>query len=68
MKTIEEVVGQNMKSVFAFSLVCMLALPAYVIAGNCLLENSVYEDADSHEFQLEFGPASGEGAQVSIPS
>lgn len=46
----------------------MLALPAYVFAGNCLLENSVYEDADSHEFQLEFGPASGEGAQVSIPS
>ncbi|KJS02015.1 MAG: hypothetical protein VR65_06870 [Desulfobulbaceae bacterium BRH_c16a] len=67
MKTIEEVVGQNMKR-FRISLVCMLALPAYVFAGNCLLENSVYEDADSHEFQLEFGPASGEGAQVSIPS
>lgn len=53
-----------MKSFFAFSLICMLTLPAYVFGGNCLLENSVYEDADTHEFQLEFGPASGERAEV----
>ncbi len=53
-----------MKTFFAFSLVCLLGLPAHVLSGECLLENSVYEDADHHEFQLEFGPASGKKADV----
>jgi hypothetical protein len=61
---IESCWGQKMKNFFAFLLVWVVMLPAHVLGGECLLENSVYADADQNEFQLEFGPASGKEADV----
>ena len=48
----------------ALSLACLAAVPACDATADCLLEDSIYEDADGREFLLEFGPASAQMANV----